>query len=114
MVIVFDITSRDSFESISYWISQVEQNSEPNMLKFLIGTKCDLVDKRAVSREECDDMAKHCGCKYYETSALQDENIVEAFLDIAKETKKVAKKNDKTNKKTPINSATKDSNDSCC
>lgn len=68
-------------------------------------------EKRIVTPEECEDLAKQYNCKYYETSALQDENVTEMFLDIAKEIKKHAKKT----KNSSISTAPKETEQqSCC
>lgn len=95
IIITFDLTSRESFDNISYWITQANNNSEPNCFKAIVGTKSDLTDKRTVKREECEDVAQQYNCRYFETSALSDENVSEMFVEIAKETKKHAKKHNK-------------------
>lgn len=83
------------------------------MFKAIVGTKSDLTDKRIIKREECEDVAKQYNCKYYETSALSDANVNEMFVDIAKETKKRAKKHQK-DKDTSVKTAPKEENNSCC
>ncbi|KAJ2489596.1 hypothetical protein IWW37_003876 [Coemansia sp. RSA 2050] len=46
----------------------------------LVGTKCDLVDERQVSREEAQAMADEFECPYVETSARLGTNIDELFI----------------------------------
>lgn len=94
IVVAFDLTKKETFDNISYWMSQIDQYSDSKTMRFLVGTKSDLIDKRVVTKEECQGIANEYGCKYYETSALKDENINEMFLDIARETKQRTEKYD--------------------
>lgn len=106
IIVAFDLTKRETFDNISYWMSQINQYSDEKTMKFIVGTKSDLADKRVVTKEECQGIANEYRCKYYETSALKDENVNEMFLDIASETKKYAEKNvdDKSASNKSINS----------
>jgi len=53
--------------------------------KFLVGNKCDLVEKRKVSYEQAKDFADQYGLKYMETSAKSSENVSESFITMTKE-----------------------------
>jgi len=50
----------------------------------LIGNKCDLSNKRAVSREEGEQFAAKNGLTFLETSAKTAENVEAAFIDSAR------------------------------
>jgi len=52
--------------------------------KILIGNKCDLEDKRAVSIEDAQALAQEKGMEYLETSAAEEVNIDNAFRRMAK------------------------------
>ena len=52
VVIVYDITDRESFESVKNWMVEIEKYAQENVNKLLIGNKCDLTAKRQVSPEE--------------------------------------------------------------
>lgn len=54
------------------------------MSKILIGNKCDLEDKRAVSIEDAQALAQEKGMQYLETSAAEEVNIDNAFRQMAK------------------------------
>lgn len=58
VVIVYDITSRKSFEDASKWLDEARDNAEPGVIYMLVGNKSDLGNlrvvetKRAVRTEE--------------------------------------------------------------
>ena len=79
ILVVYDITKRESFKNLNYWLSQIEQYSNNNILKLLIGNKCDLESKREVSFQEGKEFAEKNGMKFIETSAKTDQKVSEAF-----------------------------------
>jgi Ras-related protein Rab-1A len=83
--IVFDLTSRKSFESVSEWIENYYKYSNPDYERhvILIGNKSDLKNERIITEDEIDDFVKLNKIKYFETSAKNGENIDESFLFIA-------------------------------
>ena len=83
--IVYDITNRETFESVDKWIQDLNMNSDKNVTLLLIGNKKDLVDKRDVSKEEGEEKAKSFGLAFLETSALTGENIDKVFDYMLKE-----------------------------
>ena len=48
-IVVFDITSRSSFQSVDKWIEDAKQLRDDECLLVLVGNKCDLDDHRQVS-----------------------------------------------------------------
>ena len=42
VMLIFDITNRDSFHRIEYWFKQIQESSEQNIPKVLIANKTDL------------------------------------------------------------------------
>ena len=85
IILVFDITEPESFENINMWMGEVAKHASSNVVKLLIGNKCDLEEKRKVSREEAEEFAKSHNIKYIECSAKSDVNIKEAFDEISKQ-----------------------------
>ncbi|KAJ6249365.1 dystroglycan-related [Anaeramoeba flamelloides] len=83
-LIVFDITQRESFNSLVSWLEDVRLNASNNVEITLIGNKADLSNDRAVSYEEGEKFAKEHGLEYYETSANTSKNIEKIFEEIAK------------------------------
>lgn len=83
LVVVYDITNRDSFTNLNRWISDAQQLVEPHACMLLVGNKSDLEIQREVSMEEGLRKAQELGCKFVETSAKDSINIVSAFHDLA-------------------------------
>ena len=78
--IVFDITNKNSFDSINIWINECNLNSFTNNLDLvLIGNKSDLEKVRKVTEEDAIKFAQEKNMKYYETSALTKANIQKIF-----------------------------------
>ena len=75
ILLVFDLTKRESFNLIDEWVKQTEENGKDNIVKILFGNKNDLIDERDISEEEGKQLAKNLGCDYYEGSAKTGENV---------------------------------------
>ena len=77
-MVVYDVTSRDSFERIHRCINIFE----PETPTILLGNKCDKTDRK-VTIEEGEKFASENGIRFLETSAKNDVNVEEAFTIIA-------------------------------
>lgn len=51
-LLLFDVTNRDSFNSVDRWIEEIKNESDPKIVLILIGNKVDLDEKRKVTCEE--------------------------------------------------------------
>jgi GTPase SAR1 family protein len=51
-MLVYDITNEKSFENIKTWIRNIEQHASDDVEKMILGNKCDMEDKRVVSKEQ--------------------------------------------------------------
>jgi small GTP-binding protein len=49
VLLVYDITSKGSFERAKTWLDELENNGNPNALTVLLGNKTDLEPKREVN-----------------------------------------------------------------
>ncbi|MQM19201.1 hypothetical protein Taro_052200, partial [Colocasia esculenta] len=79
-LLVYDITRRETFNHLVEWLEDAKQHANPNMTIMLVGNKCDLAHRRAVSREEGERFAKENGLIFLEVSAKTAQNVEEAFV----------------------------------
>ena len=79
----YDITDRESFNNINNWLTEVKKHAGPQVIKFLVGNKCDLENERKVSKKEGQDFADSLGIQFLETSAKEKINIDEIFIKLA-------------------------------
>ncbi|CAI2381169.1 unnamed protein product [Moneuplotes crassus] len=76
--LVYDITDRDSFDSIDLYVNKLEKFDFTGPI-ILIGNKSDLDDNRAISPEEGKELADIYAIEFFETSAKTNEGIEEAI-----------------------------------
>jgi small GTP-binding protein len=79
-LLVYDITSRLSFEHINKWLDEIKANSSKDICCILIGNKKDLEEQRQVTYEEGKNLAEKNNLLFLETSAKTAENIQESFM----------------------------------
>ena len=96
IVVVYDITNRQSFDDINFWLNEIKEKANKNTVLLLVGNKCDLEDERKVSFQEGKDFADNNGIKFIETSAKTNQNVDEAFEilidEVIKNNKDILKK----------------------
>ena len=104
ILLVYDITLKESFESLNDWLNEIKKNTSKNIVKVLIGNKIDLNDKRIISFDEAKEFADNNNMKYIETSAKTATNVDQAFGLIGVELMKSFKGNEEknTNKKNVV------------
>lgn len=94
-LLVFDITRRNTFASVTSWLNDLRQIAEDNIVIILVGNKSDLApsstvtagdakNKRQVTREEAEEWCRANGVlEYVETSAKSGDNVERAFVGVA-------------------------------
>ncbi|MCJ1285337.1 hypothetical protein MMC26_004677 [Xylographa opegraphella] len=104
-LLVFDISRRATFESVTEWLHDLRQIAEEGIVVILVGNKSDLAsdslvsssggetnpgsgrptqNKRAVSHEEATTWCRENNVmQYVETSAKSGEGVERAFLEVA-------------------------------
>ncbi|KAF4350475.1 hypothetical protein G4B88_018031 [Cannabis sativa] len=105
-IVVYDITTMDSFVRAKKWVQELQKQGNPNLIMFLAGNKVDLEKKREVEFEymiflfyfistvmksravypllpqEGEQYAKENGLVFLETSAKTAQNVNELFYEI--------------------------------
>ncbi|KUI68267.1 Ras-like protein [Cytospora mali] len=85
-LLVYSITSRQSFEEITTFQQQILRVKDKDYFPMVVvGNKCDLEGEREVSRGEGEALAQSFGCKFIETSAKSRINVDTAFHDLVRE-----------------------------
>ncbi|XP_048251202.1 ras-related protein RHN1-like [Haliotis rufescens] len=84
-MLVYDITSSDSFYDIKDWVKELKKNVDTPIVMCLIGNKADLDSGRKVSVADAQEYADSIDALFAETSALKNIGIEEAFLQVAKQ-----------------------------
>ncbi|BGO91527.1 hypothetical protein NBRC10512v2_003798 [Rhodotorula toruloides] len=83
-VVVFDITSRRSFESLTSWLSDARALASPDLEVVVVGNKLDQEDDRQVPYLEASRWAQEHGALYVETSSKTGENVEQPFILLAR------------------------------
>ncbi|OHT07728.1 small GTP-binding protein [Tritrichomonas foetus] len=81
IIIVFDVTDEESFESAKEWLYDARNNHNGKLIWYLVANKCDL--KPEFDLEKAKQFAQEEKMEYIETSAKTGENVEAMFVDIA-------------------------------
>jgi small GTP-binding protein len=85
-VIVYDVTSHDSFSEGYIWLKELRDEASETVSIALVGNKSDLTESRAVPTVTAQEFAKQNDLStFMETSALTGENVVELFTELARQ-----------------------------
>ena len=76
---VFDVSNEENVKEFKENISKAFENAEKNALKYVIGNKIDLNDKRVIKSEEAKEIVEKLGLQYREVSALSGDNVNDVF-----------------------------------
>ena len=93
ILVVYDITNRETFEKLNAWLIDINNKGNKYMYKILIGNKCDLEELREVTYEEGKEFADINGMEFFETSAKTTKYVQEAFEKLASEILIIYEKN---------------------
>ena len=84
IIIVYDITNRESFEKVQDWIKSVYDNSDTykEIQMILVGNKIDLEENREVTKEEGIKLGKYYEIDFFEASAKNEEGVRDFMIKI--------------------------------
>ncbi|XP_041794283.1 ras-related protein Rab-8B-like [Chelmon rostratus] len=85
IMLVYDICNEKSFENIKNWIRNIEEHASSDVEKMILGNKCDMTDRRQVSKDRGEKLAIDYGVKFLETSAKSSLNVEEAFYTMGRD-----------------------------
>jgi Ras-related protein Rab-10 len=83
IMLVYDITQPKTFDNIAKWLRNIDEHANEDVEKMILGNKCDMEDKRMVSKERGESIAREHNIRFLETSAKANVNIENAFLSLA-------------------------------
>jgi small GTP-binding protein len=91
-IVCYDVTSPKSFETLRYWIDELQQNVPAGRIVLaMCATKCDLSTHPDTSAAE--QLAEETGAMFLTTSAKNNENVTELFEQVAERVLQLQKQN---------------------
>jgi len=112
IIMVYDVTSSESFDHVEEWLSEVDRYANENTSKLLIGNKADLIEEKQVTKETAQAFADKLSIPFLETSAKTATNVDTAFLTMAKEL--IRTHGTPTPKKLDLDDVPNQKKDACC
>lgn len=86
VILVYDITNRQSFNNVKFWLNEIKNYTSDNTSIILVGNKCDLdtsftdnISLREVSENEGKELANEYNLLFIESSAKNSYNIDNIF-----------------------------------
>ena len=120
-LLVYDITSKKSFDKIKkYYVKRLKEYSDNILKVVLLGNKTDLKDRRQVSDIKGRDLALKNGYIFMESSCKDNYNVSDAFTTLVEMTNIELKKGIRRSKSINLNqeedivSSHKNKKGSCC
>ena len=79
IAIVYAVDNQGSFNNISERVNKIKPKTNKKTKFLLVGNKCDLVEKRQVTKEDAENYAKANKMEFIEISAKAGTNIEKMF-----------------------------------
>ena len=83
IMLVYDITRPSSFDNLAKWLRTIIEHSSTDVEKMILGNKCDMEEQRQIPKERGESISRDNGITFLETSAKNNINIEEAFMQIS-------------------------------
>ena len=85
VIFVYDITNRNSFEELKkYWMKEVKEQCDNNMIFCLAANKNDMYEMEEVSNKEGFNLANSINALFFQVSAKTGSGVEEMFNGIVK------------------------------
>ncbi|KAK2169943.1 hypothetical protein NP493_1169g00027 [Ridgeia piscesae] len=83
VIVVYDVTSGESFANVKRWLHEIDQNCEVAN-RILVGNKDDDPERKVVLTEDAAKFADQMGIQLFETSAKENINVEEMFHTVTR------------------------------
>ncbi|KAK4880878.1 hypothetical protein RN001_004197 [Aquatica leii] len=83
ILLMYDITNLESFNHLTYWFKNIEENASPDVVTVLVGNKCEATEK-CVEKNNGEKIAENFNLPFLEVSCKENINIEEAFFILAR------------------------------
>ena len=117
IILIYDVTNLQTYENVKNWITQIREETNPNVVIYLAGNKIDIPEEeRAVKTEEGKELADEYKLQFKETSAKDGINVNEVFQELVEKIDEVNSKLEvsKPEPKNILYSPGKKKKSSCC
>ena len=92
ILVMYDITDETTFNNVKTWMIEIEHYAKEDVVKVLVGCKCDLEVCRKVSFEQGQEFATKAQMPFFETSAKTNQGVDVLFTKIAEELVRITPK----------------------
>jgi len=82
-IIVYDITRLSTFKTLKSWVEELRSQGPKDIAIAIAGNKADLGSKREVDTAIASAYAEEIGAMYLETSAKDDQNVHDIFVQLS-------------------------------
>ena len=91
MIVVYDVTDKDSFDNVRRWMTEIDNNCDTgshsnnsggsinSVNRILVGNKCDLINEIQVAKEDGDQIAAQFKVPHFWTSAKENNSVNDMF-----------------------------------
>lgn len=83
-IFIFDITHRQSFERLTYWLDELQSHNKDPVKLVLLGNKTDLISRRVISYQQGKQLAEEHNMEYYEVSVKNNTDIASFYYEYIK------------------------------
>ena len=81
VILVYDITSFKSFESLNYWYDFISKEVDKNIIYGILGNKIDIINEEEVSQEKVEEYAKTLDASFCLYSAKEGGKELNKFIE---------------------------------
>eukprot|EP01038_Epipyxis_sp_PR26KG_P008570 gene8570-11580_t len=82
-IIVYDITRANTFKTLKNWVEELKSKGPKDIALAIAGNKADLEYEREVDKAMAQAYAEEIGAMYVETSAKDDLNVQDIFVQLS-------------------------------